>query len=79
MNTKCFEVFLTHLNQHFFDDFLSTSPGLSTPCSKVDGRGWQIQLENGLCRMVEDAEEPGHRMIVKNIEKHRNTMTHDHG
>lgn len=29
----------------------------ATVLGRVDGRGWQIQLENGLCRMVEDAEE----------------------
>lgn len=29
----------------------------ATVLGRVDARGWQIQLENGLCRMVEDAEE----------------------
>lgn len=29
----------------------------ATVLGRVDGRGWQIQLENGFCRLVEDAEE----------------------
>ena len=31
--------------------------------SKVDGKGWQIQLENGLGRLVEDSEEFTRRVL----------------